>query len=55
MKLTEEEKQSLIRNRVIRSFETWEETKGIIQINEYKDVNLNKIEFFGLFSKEVLW
>lgn len=31
MNLTEEERLSLVSNRVSRAFQTWEETKGIIQ------------------------
>lgn len=31
MKLSEEEKKSLMTNRMNRALETWEETKGIYQ------------------------
>lgn len=53
MKLTEEERDSLVRNRVIRSFETWEETKGIIQ-NGYWYAAANRMYYACFYMTTAL-
>lgn len=53
MKLTDEERLSLIRNRVVRSFETWEETKGIIQ-NGYWYAAANRMYYACFYMTTAL-
>lgn len=53
MKLTEEERDSLVHNRVVRAFETWEETKGIIQ-NGYWYAAANRMYYACFYMTTAL-
>ena len=53
MKLTEEERDSLVHSRVVRAFETWEETKGIIQ-NGYWYAAANRMYYACFYMTTAL-
>lgn len=53
MKLTEEERNSLVHNRVARAFETWEETKGIIR-NSYWYAAANRMYYACFYMTTAL-
>ena len=53
MKLTEEERDSLVHNRVVRVFQTWEETKGIIQ-NGYWYAAANRMYYACFYMTTAL-
>lgn len=53
MKLTEEERDSLVHNKVVRAFETWEETKGIIQ-NGYWYAAANRMYYACFYMTTAL-
>ena len=53
MKLTEEERGSLVHNRVVRAFQTWEETEGITQ-NGYWYAAANRMYYACFYMTTAL-